>query len=41
MQIKRSGFAPSVPGPEAYFTGTVRLDPVSTAMIPTASAAPP
>lgn len=26
MQIKRSGFAPSVKGPEAYFTGTVRLD---------------
>lgn len=26
MQIKRSGFAPSVMGPEAYFTGTVRLD---------------
>ena len=26
MQIKRSGFAPSVPGPEAFFTGTVRLD---------------
>ncbi len=26
MQIKRSGFAPSTPGPEAYFTGTVRLD---------------
>jgi quercetin dioxygenase-like cupin family protein len=26
MQIKRSGFAPSVRGPDAYFTGTVRLD---------------
>ncbi|MGO4194205.1 cupin domain-containing protein [Rhizobium sp. YAF28] len=26
MQIKRSGFAPSVKGPEAFFTGTVRLD---------------
>ncbi len=26
MQIKRSGFAPSAPGLEAYFTGTVRLD---------------
>lgn len=28
MQIIRSGSAPSGPGPEDYFTGTVRLDPL-------------
>lgn len=26
MKIIRSGFVPSAPGPEAYFTGRVRLD---------------
>ncbi len=26
MDIKRSGAQPSKPGPEAYFTGTVRID---------------
>jgi len=26
MEIKRSGFQPSAKGPEAYFTGTVRVD---------------
>jgi len=28
MEIKRSGSQPSGPGPEDYFTGTVRLDPL-------------
>ncbi|WP_136636864.1 cupin domain-containing protein [Pseudooceanicola onchidii] len=28
MQIIRSGSTPSGPGPEDYFTGTVRLDPL-------------
>lgn len=26
MDIKRSGYAASAPGPAAYFTGTVRID---------------
>lgn len=28
MEIKRNGSRPSGKGPEAYFTGTVRVDPV-------------
>jgi quercetin dioxygenase-like cupin family protein len=28
MDIKRNGSRPSVKGPEAYFTGTVRVDPM-------------
>ena len=28
MDIKRNGSRPSAKGPEAYFTGTVRVDPV-------------
>ena len=27
MQIKRSGAQPSQKGPDAWFTGTVRIDP--------------
>jgi quercetin dioxygenase-like cupin family protein len=34
MKIIRSGTAPSAPGPEAYFTGTVRLDPLFQAEAP-------
>lgn len=28
MEIKRSGSQPSAKGPEAYFTGSVRIDPL-------------
>ncbi len=31
MEIKRSGSQPSVKGPQDWFTGTVRLDPLFTA----------
>ena len=34
MKIIRSGTTPSAPGPEEYFTGTVRLDPLFTAEEP-------
>jgi quercetin dioxygenase-like cupin family protein len=34
MQIKRSGAQPSQKGPEAWFTGTVRIDPLHTAPDP-------
>ena len=34
MKITRSGTAPSNPGPEDYFTGTVRLDPLFQAEEP-------
>ena len=34
MKITRSGTAPSKPGPEDYFTGTVRLDPLFQAEEP-------
>jgi quercetin dioxygenase-like cupin family protein len=30
MEIKRSGTQPSGKGPEAYFTGTVRIDPLNS-----------
>jgi len=34
MDIKRSGTQPSGKGPEAYFTGTVRVDPLHVAPDP-------
>ena len=34
MQIKRSGSQPSGKGPEDYFTGTVRIDPLNEAAAP-------
>ena len=34
MKIIRSGSAPSGPGPEDYFTGAVRIDPLSQAEAP-------
>ena len=34
MEIKRAGSQPSAPGPADYFTGTVRIDPLSTAPAP-------
>jgi quercetin dioxygenase-like cupin family protein len=30
MQLKRAGSQSSQPGPEEYFTGTVRIDPLNT-----------
>jgi len=34
MELKRPGSQPSMKGPEAYFTGTVRVDPLSPAHEP-------
>jgi len=34
MEIKRSGSQPSARGPEAYFTGAVRIDPLFEAPAP-------
>jgi len=34
MNIKRSGSQPSGKGPDAYFTGTVRIDPLFQAHDP-------
>jgi len=34
MKIVRSGTVPSRPGPEEYFTGTVRIDPLAQAEAP-------
>jgi quercetin dioxygenase-like cupin family protein len=34
MEIQRSGSQPSAKGPEAYFTGTVRIDPLFPALEP-------
>jgi quercetin dioxygenase-like cupin family protein len=34
MDIKRGGTQPSGKGPDAYFTGTVRIDPLFTAPDP-------
>lgn len=34
MELKRAGSQPSIKGPEATFTGTVRLDPIHTAVAP-------
>jgi hypothetical protein len=28
MELKRNGTQPSAKGPEEYFTGTVRIDPL-------------
>jgi quercetin dioxygenase-like cupin family protein len=40
MKLNRAGSQPSVPGPEAYFTGTVRIDPLANGTSPaTVSAA--
>lgn len=34
MQIKRSGSQPSQPGPDDWFTGRVRIDPLHSAPAP-------
>jgi quercetin dioxygenase-like cupin family protein len=34
MEFKRAGSQPSQKGPEAYFTGVVRIDPLNTAPSP-------
>ena len=34
MEIKRCGLQPSAKGPSEWFTGTVRIDPLSTAPDP-------
>jgi quercetin dioxygenase-like cupin family protein len=34
MQLKRAGSQPSAKGPEEYFTGTVRIDPLHAAPEP-------
>ena len=34
MKIIRAGSTPSAPGPEDYFTGTVRIDPMFQADAP-------
>ncbi|MGE0578064.1 MAG: cupin domain-containing protein, partial [Reyranella sp.] len=34
MEIKRSGSQDSVKGPESWFTGTVRIDPLMRATDP-------
>jgi quercetin dioxygenase-like cupin family protein len=39
MILKRAGSQPSQKGPEAYFTGTVRIDPLHTAQAPARVAA--
>ena len=39
MDIKRAGTQPSTQGPEAWFTGTVRIDPLFTAEDPARVAA--
>ena len=39
MEIKRAGSQPSGPGPEAYFTGRVRIDPLHAAPEPGRAAA--
>ncbi len=39
MEIWRSGARDSTPGPQAYFTGSVRIDPVNTAPEPARVAA--
>ncbi len=30
MILKRAGSQPSIKGPEAYFTGTIRMDPLNS-----------
>jgi quercetin dioxygenase-like cupin family protein len=39
MEIKKSGSQPSAKGPQDYFTGTVRIDPLFTAPEPARVAA--
>jgi quercetin dioxygenase-like cupin family protein len=39
MEIKKSGSQPSAKGPQDYFTGTVRIDPLFTAPDPARVAA--
>ncbi|PDT86976.1 cupin [Bradyrhizobium sp. Y36] len=39
MQIKRGGDQPSQKGPEAWFTGQVRIDPLHSAVEPARAAA--
>ena len=34
MQLKRAGSQPSSEGPAEFFTGTVRVDPLNTALAP-------
>ena len=34
MELKRAGSQPSLKGPEEYFTGTVRIDPLNSAHEP-------
>jgi quercetin dioxygenase-like cupin family protein len=34
MELKRAGSQPSVKGPDAWFTGTVRIDPLATGTAP-------
>ena len=34
MELKRAGSQPSVKGPEAWFTGTVRIDPLNAPPLP-------
>jgi quercetin dioxygenase-like cupin family protein len=34
MHLKRVGSQPSMKGPEQYFTGTVRIDPLNSAPAP-------
>ncbi|MES1937770.1 (R)-mandelonitrile lyase [Salinisphaera hydrothermalis] len=38
MDISRNGTRPSNPGPEDYFTGTVRIDPLFSAPAPARAA---
>ncbi|KEZ76834.1 cupin domain-containing protein [Salinisphaera hydrothermalis] len=38
MDISRNGTRPSNPGPEDYFTGTVRIDPLFSAAAPARAA---
>ncbi|MCB1007507.1 MAG: cupin domain-containing protein [Acidobacteria bacterium] len=38
MNIQRAGAMPSVPGPEEWFTGTVRIDPLFQAPDPARAA---
>jgi len=40
MDIKRSGSQPSAKGPNEYFTGTVRIDPLSEAHNPSVTFEP-
>jgi quercetin dioxygenase-like cupin family protein len=37
MQLKRAGSEPSIKGPEEWFTGTVRIDPLNAPHVSCAS----